>query len=159
MRGPHPFLPAENRPTAHRARASRSAGLLAWLCCGPTRCALLPTPSAGARSHQHRGRLAARALGGRGHCARPNSVAHGPRSYRPVDYRPTAHRARALRNADLLAWLWCGPTRGAFLAVALTWCVTTTSRKRKKKKIIIICIKIKYTRNRPARCWLWTPAV
>ena len=43
--------------------ATRSADL-AWLCCGPTRGALLSMLSAGARPHQHRDRSVARASNG-----------------------------------------------------------------------------------------------
>ena len=57
--GPLAFRPVEYRPTAHETCAPRSADL-AWLCCGPTQGALLSTPSAGARPHQHRHRSAAR---------------------------------------------------------------------------------------------------
>jgi len=45
-------------PTEHACCAVRSAQL-EWLCCGPTRCAILPTPSAETKLHQRRGRLAA----------------------------------------------------------------------------------------------------
>ena len=59
--GPLAFRPVEFRPNVHKARAPRSVDV-AWLCCGPTRGTLLPTPSADAWPHQHRDRSAARSL-------------------------------------------------------------------------------------------------
>ena len=59
--------PVEYRPTIHGVFASRSADL-PWPCCGPTRGALLPTHSAGARLHQHRDSPATKLSNGRGHC-------------------------------------------------------------------------------------------
>ena len=50
-------------PTEHTPRSAD----LAWLCFGRNAGALLPTPPAGARPHQHRGWLAARFSNARGH--------------------------------------------------------------------------------------------
>ena len=110
-RSPRAFRPVGYRPTAHEARAPGSADL-SWLCCGLTRGALLPTPSAGARPHQHQDRPAARALddrGPRGHIRWRVSGAHiAPWS---IDRPLTEHARCAVR-----AWLGCcGPTRAALL--------------------------------------------
>ena len=59
-RGPLAFCPVECWLTAHEARATRRSADLAWLCCGPTQRAILSTPSARARPHQHRHRFSAR---------------------------------------------------------------------------------------------------
>ena len=45
---------------------------------------------------------------------RTNLVTSGPRAVRPEEYRSTTHETCAPRSADL-AWLCCGPTRGALL--------------------------------------------
>jgi len=95
--------PVENRPTAHGARAAqRGLGNLAWLCCGPSRGALLPTSTAGPCPHQHRDRSAARHSGGAGHCVR--FPWHASRAlYAPwkVGQPPTDH---APRSTNLATW-------------------------------------------------------
>ena len=106
------FYPVSCRPIIDGVRTPRSADL-AWLCCGPTQGALLPTPSAEARPHQLCNRSAARALKS-GDRRNHTSMAHGPRTVRPVEFRQTTHGARAPHSV-YLAWLSCRPTRGALL--------------------------------------------
>ena len=91
---------------------SRSADL-SWLCCGPTRSTFLPTPSAGARSHQHRGRLAAQPSRCLSHRVQiPWRTSRALFALWRFGRSPTEH---ALRSSDL-AWLCCGPTRSKFLS-------------------------------------------
>ena len=91
-------LSEKPRPTAHGAHVPPSADL-ARLCCGPTQDALLPTPSAGTRPHQHRDRSAARALKGSGKRVRipwrAGSALIAPWS---IDRPPTEHARRAVRT-------------------------------------------------------------
>ena len=102
------FAPwSSGRPTAEHA--PRSADL-AWLCCGPTRGALLPTPSVEARPHQHRDRSAAGISKGRSQRVRIPWRASRARIAPWSSGRRTAEHVP--RSVDL-AWLCCGPTRGA----------------------------------------------
>ena len=68
-RGARPARFSSRGVSADRPQSTRVAQCgLAWSCCGPTRGALLPTPYAGARLHQHRDRPVAQLLNSRGHC-------------------------------------------------------------------------------------------
>ena len=107
-RGPRAFRPVEYRSTARRARAPRSADL-AWLCCGPTRGALLPTPSVWARPHQHRDRSAARASEVNVHRVRIRGAR--PARFSPRGVSADRHRARAAQCGLGVVVLWANAGR------------------------------------------------
>ena len=83
-RSPRAFRSVEYRPTAHETCVPCSADLV-WLCCRPTRGALLPTLSAEARPRHHHDRSAARRSNSLWpSCSSP--VARSPRAFQPVEY-------------------------------------------------------------------------
>ena len=79
------------------------------MCCRPMRGALLPTPPAEARPHQHRDRSAARASKRRGHCVQIPWRA-------PARFSPggvSADRPRSTRRAVCISWQYAiGMARG-----------------------------------------------
>ena len=86
---------------------------LAWLCCGPTCGALLPTPSVEAQPHQHRdpGRRQRASNVLRQRVCIPRRASRACIASWSSG-RPTEEHAP--RRAGL-AWMCCGPTRGALL--------------------------------------------
>ena len=107
--GPLAFRPVEYWLTTHEARATRRSADLAWLCCGPTQRALLSTPSARARPHQHRHTPEAQPS------ERFSAIAFKSRGARPARFLPrgvSADGPLSTRAAQAgFAWLCCGPTR------------------------------------------------
>ena len=85
-------------------------GLGTWLWCGSTCGALLPTPSVEARPHQHRDRSAARGATTLARCVRIIRRASRARIAPWSSGRRTDDHAPGTAE---LAWLCCGPTRGA----------------------------------------------
>ena len=74
------------------------------MCCGPMRGALLPTPPAEARPHQHRDRSAARASK---RCVHGGlTAARDPRAFRLVKHRPAARAAHATQCGLGVVVLW-----------------------------------------------------
>ena len=100
----------ESRRTAHGARAAqRGLGVLAWLCCRPTRGALFPMPSAGARPHYHRDRSEARHSSGLWRFLQiPWRASRALFVTWKIGQPPAKH---APRSADL-AWLCCRRMQG-----------------------------------------------
>ena len=96
LRGPRAFCARECRPSTHGACVPRSADR-AWLCCRPMRGALLPTPSAGARPHQHHDRTVVRVTARLSHRFRtPWSAARARFCLWSIGRPPAEHARRAV---------------------------------------------------------------